>query len=489
VRFAPGLDIRTQGGLVIGVGSRTKRPYLWEAIAPLSFDLMPAKMPAWLVALITAKPNGDGRPKVPDEPLHEGEGRNNLLFKLARSQHAQAFPAAAIQESVRALNKTFKPPLDDREVDEIIRNGTRNPDRPDFQTSSVDGSNRVYSSGGQTAPASVMVVEEFEAAETANTEYLKRRPIIEQLGYTESIALAVGGKHHGKTTNVRTVALSVARGLPVWDRKTERGHVTYVCSDDELASSRMELLRMGWNKSDPLSLIHIAPGTYPDPEKALLEISAISAKYNSVLIVLDMLFDFAKIKDEMSYAGTREAIGKIQTLASKTKAFVLCVHHSPKYMPDGATAATAALGSQGVAARFSPIVLCKRWADDLYTVESTETRDPRGKALPITVVNTNETGWAVSAGAFKSWMKWKVYAPRVMGLFEQAEPGTTMTVQTVAAQLEIARPEAQNTLFRLWESGELKREKRKRSMHYWLGRQENLFNSNGNVDETFRSDV
>ena len=476
VRFAPGLDIRTQGGLVIGVGSKTRREYAWEAIAPISYDLQPAKMPDWLVGLITAKPNGNGRGvHVPTEPLHEGEGRNNLLFKLARSQHAQGFPSVAIDKSVRALNETFKPPLDRGEVTAIIANAIQTPDRPDFRQSSVDDVSPVYSSQVQTPKRELLVSEARDVAETANAEYLTRRPIIERLGYTESIALIVGGKHAGKTTNVRTLALSVARGLPIWGRATEQGHVTYVCSDDELASTRMELLHMGWKKSDPFVLAHAAPGMYPDPEEILAAISTAASQQNSVLIILDMLFDFAKIKDEMSYAGTREAIGKIQTLASSTKAFVLATHHSPKYPPDVGTAATAALGSQGIAARFSPIILAKRWADDLYTVESTMTRDPRGAALSATCVKVNDSGWVETLGEFKSWMKWRIYAPRVMGLFEQAEPGKTLIVQAVAAELDIPRPEAQNTLYRLFLEGALKREQRKRSMHYWLEKQEGLF--------------
>jgi hypothetical protein len=270
VRFAPGLDIRTQGGLVVGVGSKTRRQYAWEAIAPLSYELMPAKMPAWLVATITAKPNGKGAAKVPEEPLHEGEGRNNLLFTQARALHSKNWPAAALDNAIRGLNATFAEPLDKREVDQLIRNASQAPNRPDFNpTLSVD----VVSTASPPSTVQVgagqaqnslqfgdIVCEDFEASEKANTEYLKRQPIIDRLGYTESIALIVGGKHAGKTTNVRTVALSVARGLPVWGRATQQGHVIYAASDDELAITRNELMKMGRKQSDPLPLFSAAPG-------------------------------------------------------------------------------------------------------------------------------------------------------------------------------------------------------------------------------------
>jgi len=329
---------------------------------------------------------------------------------------------------------------------------------------------------GDAAPGEVIISENYDVAVEANAEYLQRRPIIDRLGYTQSIALAVGGKHHGKTTNVRTVALSVMKGLPVWGRETEQGHVIYVASDDEIASTRMELLRMGWNgRTDPLTLVHIKPGMAAEPERVLEAVAKLANRTKSVLIILDMLFDFARIRDEMSYAQTREAIGKVQTLAQVSGTFVLATHHSPKYMPDAMTAATAALGSQGIAARFSPIILTRKWADGLYTVESTMTRDPRGLALPPTVITINENGWAETSEPFKSWMKWRVYAPRVLALFEGLEPGMTRTVQGVATELDIPRPEAQNTLYRLFLEGELKREWRKRSLHYWLDKQEEIF--------------
>jgi hypothetical protein len=228
-------------------------------------------------------------------------------------------------------------------------------------------------------PSSI-ICENYETAVAANAEYLKRPEIVERLLYTRAISLDVGGKHHGKTSNVRTFAMSIMRGLPIYGRRTNQGHVIYAASDDEIATTRMELLRMGWNaKTDPLSLVHINPSDVAKPEKVLEDIANLALRNKSVFIVLDMLFDFAGIKDEMSYAGTTAAVAKIQTLSDWTSAHVKATHHSPKYVGDAATVATSALGSQGIVARFSPITLTRKWAEGLYTVESTKTRDPRGQ--------------------------------------------------------------------------------------------------------------
>ena len=323
---------------------------------------------------------------------------------------------------------------------------------------------------------SVIIWEDHAAAVLANAEYLQRSEVVERLFYTQSISLGVGGKHQGKTTNSRTLAMSVARGEGIWGRKTAQGHVIYAASDDEVATTRMQLLKMGWREgADPLALVRIRPDAKADPDRVLAELAYGAQKLGTVLIILDMLFDFARIKDEMSYAGTREAIGKIQTLADITKAHVHSTHHSPKYLTDVASAATAALGSQGIAARFSPILLTRKFGDDLFTIESTMTRDPRGLALPQTCITLDERGWARSAGPFKSWMKWKMYAGRVMSLFEGGEPGIELSVVQIAKDLDLPRPEVQNCLFHLVkDDGRLKREKRGRSYRYML-RDEELF--------------
>jgi hypothetical protein len=314
-----------------------------------------------------------------------------------------------------------------------------------------------------------IIVEDQEQAQIANAEYLARPEIVERLGYSQSIALMIGAKHHGKTTNVRTLALSVMRGLEIWGRCTAQGAVVYVASDDEVASTRNELLQMGWNqKSDPLHFVHLDPESDATPAQVLEDVAECAIKNSAILIILDMLFDFVPIKNELSYAETRQAIGLIQKLADNTKALVVGSHHTPKYLTDVHTAANAALGSQGVSARFSPIILTRKWSDSLFTVESTTTRDPRGQALtPIKIIR-NEQGWVEPAGEFKEWMKWEMYAGRVMGLFEGGDPTVGLTVHGVAEKLEIDRARAQNTLYQLTKLNQLKREKHGRSYRYYL---------------------
>ena len=319
-----------------------------------------------------------------------------------------------------------------------------------------------------------IVIEVQVESMELNSEYLSRAEIIEGLGYSQSIMLIIGGKHSGKTTNLRTLALSVARGLPIWGRQTSQGRVFYCASDDEVVSTRNELLQMGWSMDDPLNLVRMTPDS--DGTKVLTTIADEAIKSGVKLIIVDMLFDWVGIKDEMSYAGTREAINQLQHLADRTGALVVASHHTPKYLNESHNAGNAALGSQGISARFSPIVLVRKWADKLYVVDSTPTRDPRGKEIKPLKIVRNEQGWIETAGEFKEWMKWEIYAQRILDVFENDKQG--LSVYSIAEKVGIDRTRVQHSIKEMVDKGMLKREKQGRQYRYYLG-SSNMFEREG----------
>lgn len=150
VRFAKGLDVRTEGGLVVGVGSATKRPYEWEAAFTIG-DVQPAKMPEWLVEKIKAGGNSrrDGQStRIPNEKIHAGEGRNNFLYIQGRSLRLRNFPAEAIRAALAELNRIqCSPPVDAQEFESILHSVLHQPDREGFAEKGDS------SAGGQEQPA------------------------------------------------------------------------------------------------------------------------------------------------------------------------------------------------------------------------------------------------------------------------------------------------------------------------------------------------
>jgi hypothetical protein len=137
-------------------------------------------------------------------------------------------------------------------------------------------------------------------------------------------------------------------------------------------------------------------------------------------------------------------------------------------MSGGATAETAALGSQGIAARFSPIILSRHWGGDLYTIESTPPRDPRGKGLEAVCISLDENGMSRAGEKFADSMRWRVMAPKVLDFISSVDPGQHHTVSALSEGMEINRPMMQTILFNLCREGKLHREKKGRSYKYFL---------------------
>jgi len=132
VRFDAGLDIRTEGGLVIAPGAVNARgPYLFEA-GHSAADVPRAKMPRWLVELVKQGQYSaaDGRFTLPPQPVVEGNGRNNLIYRAGRSMRAKGFGARAIEAALIATNdESCSPPLGPVEFASIVKSVLTQPDR------------------------------------------------------------------------------------------------------------------------------------------------------------------------------------------------------------------------------------------------------------------------------------------------------------------------------------------------------------------------
>lgn len=297
--------------------------------------------------------------------------------------------------------------------------------------------------------------EGFDAAVTANEEYLKRLPVIDKLCYSNAVSMITGGKHAGKSTLARWMAVCVAKGWEFLKRETRQGPVFYIASEDETMAARQELIRLGWKQGDQLRFLSAQNIRSDKPEIFLSDLTLEIKRAGAKLVILDMLFDFVRIDDEMSYAGTREAVGRIQEVASISGAHIVAIHHAPKNANIG-DAAVAALGSQGLAARVSPIILVRRFGPGVHSVSSTSVRDPRGEPVADSRLIRNEDGSVELGGAFKNYMLAEVYAERVVDLLD-AEIGSEMTAAEVAEALDLSYQVAKSSVSFLFKNNRIDR--------------------------------
>lgn len=300
----------------------------------------------------------------------------------------------------------------------------------------------------------VIAFEAHELALQANLEYLKRTPVIEGLFYSSSVSMITGGKHAGKSTITRWLAICVAKGLDFLGRKVDQGPVLYLASEDESMAARQELLRLGWNPTDPLLFLSMA-NVELDQLRFLQSLTDHITKNAVRLIVMDMLFDFAHITDELSYSQTREAVGTIQRVATAGDCHVVTVHHSPKHLVT-ADAAVTALGSQGLAARVSPIMLVRKHGENVHSLVTTSVRDPRGQGIEEMRLLRNEDGSLVLGKPWRDYMQSEVFKDKVLQLFE-ADPGEELSRADVQEALAISQQLASACLRLLYKEGKLDR--------------------------------
>ena len=293
--------------------------------------------------------------------------------------------------------------------------------------------------------------EGFDAAVSANDEYLKRLPVIDRLCYSNAVSMITGGKHAGKSTLARWMAVCVAKGWEFLKRETRQGPVFYIASEDETMAARQELIRLGWRQGDDLRFLSAQNIRSDKPDIFLADLTMEIKRAGARLVILDMLFDFVRIEDEMSYAGTREAVGRIQEVASASGAHIVAIHHAPKNANIG-DAAVAALGSQGLAARVSPIILVRRFGPGVHSISSTSVRDPRGEPINESKLVKNEDGSVELGGGWKNYMLAEVYSERVKEMLDE-DPGAEMSPPEISEALAISYPVARGCLAALYRNG------------------------------------
>jgi adenosyl cobinamide kinase/adenosyl cobinamide phosphate guanylyltransferase len=291
--------------------------------------------------------------------------------------------------------------------------------------------------------------ESLDAASVANEEYLGRVPVVDRTCFSSAVSMITGGKHSGKSTVARSLAIDVEQGLSFLGRDVVQGPVLYVASADEEMPARLGLMQLGWRPSDPLKFFGQSK-IRSDDFDFLRALTKDIQRFGVVLVIVDMLFDFVRIDDEMSYAGTRRAVGQIQDVASATGAHICVVHHAPKNANIG-DATVAALGSQGLAARVSPIILVRRFGPGVHSISSTAVRDPRGEAIPESRLLRHENGAVQLGGAFKNYMLGEVYAHRILDLL-QAEEGSEITAPEVMEALDVNYEVARASLSFLYKN-------------------------------------
>jgi len=151
VNLRPGIDLKGDNGYVVAPPSlhHSGRLYNFDAAGHI-LKVPVAPMPGWLLDLARRR-NEAQLPTTADGDIPEGT-RNSTLYGLARSLKIKGLSATAVQAALLEENAArCKPALPATEVEVIVANAFRQPDRTAFGANADDADPALVTDGQATA--------------------------------------------------------------------------------------------------------------------------------------------------------------------------------------------------------------------------------------------------------------------------------------------------------------------------------------------------
>jgi hypothetical protein len=250
------------------------------------------------------------------------------------------------------------------------------------------------------------------------------------------LSILAGKPKAGKSTLARGLALAVARGEAWLGWTTARGPVFYLALEEKRSEVRAHFAAMGATDEDVHVFVAQAPADAPARlrEAAQLE--------HPVLIIVDPLFRFVRVKDGNDYAEMSRALEPLLALARDTGAHVLVVHHLGKGDREGAD---AILGSTAIRAAVDTSLLLRR--SEKYRTLASEQR--YGADLPEITLNLEPVTRTITAGPARAEADMVEAGAAILDFLRTAEePATEATISEAVEGRKAVKEKAIRQLVR-----------------------------------------
>jgi len=257
------------------------------------------------------------------------------------------------------------------------------------------------------------------------------------------LSIVSGKPKAGKSTLVRALALSIARGEPFLGRPTTRGPAVYLALEEKRGQVQAHFKRMGARVDDPLA-VHVGAA----PEDALTQLEVLVAERNPSLVIIDPLNRFARIRDLNDYSMVDARIAPLMALARTTGAHLLLVHHEGK----GANlrdAGDSILGSTALFAAVDAAISVRR-IDSRRTLESIQRY---GADFARTVIEMDEGTGCVSAVGTVAEHHARTVREDVIAALDASEEG--LTRDAIQEQTDHRRQDVTRVLKDMREDGQV----------------------------------
>lgn len=140
------------------------------------------------------------------------------------------------------------------------------------------------------------------------------------------LSILVGPPKSGKSTLVRQLSRSVARGESFLNRRVKKGTVLILALEEQAEVLNEQFKTVGINKDDDI-YVHVGRIT---SDKAAEDLYAATLDIKPSLIIIDTLMLFCKTQNINDYSEMNKKLEDLREIARKSNAHVLCIHHQNK---------------------------------------------------------------------------------------------------------------------------------------------------------------
>ena len=202
---------------------------------------------------------------------------------------------------------------------------------------------------------------------------------VDNLLLSGGLSLLCGKPKVGKSTLVRQLAISVARGNQFLGRETKQGNVVLFCLEDHLWMLQKAMISAGVSRNDPI-FFHCGP----KPKNSIRALEQILTNYQPTLVVIDTLFRFISCHDTNDYTSVLDSLTPLSELVRRHSTHILLIHHAGK--AERLDSLDSVLGSVGIHGSMDTTLLLRRSS----AVRVIESQQRYGKALETSILNFEE---------------------------------------------------------------------------------------------------
>ena len=246
----------------------------------------------------------------------------------------------------------------------------------------------------------------------------------------------------GKSTMARCLAIAVARGETFLDCATTQGPVIYLALEEKRSEVRDHFRKWGATGEEPI-YVHAAAA----PQDAVPQLCDLVKKHKPVLVPIDPLFKFVRVRDEKAYAEICAALEPLLSLARDSGAHVLLTHHNGK--TDRTDATDAILGSTAIFGGVDSAIILKKY-DRHRTIQSSQRY---GTDWPETVLEFSSEDKSLSLGEERTEVERNRFADAIVSFLSSCiEPQTR---EQIEARVEGKTKHKRAAIKQLVEAGKI----------------------------------